>query len=54
MTDATHGVMTQFEVILALSWRRNAAGAGYGYTYTIGCGGTAIKALIERDLQTAV
>lgn len=50
MTDATHGVMTHFEVILA-ELETDAGSTGYGYTYTIGFGGTAIKALIERDLQ---
>ena len=50
MTDATHGVMTQFEVILA-ELETECGRTGYGYTYTIGCGGTAIKALIERDLK---
>lgn len=50
MTDATHGVMTHFEVILA-ELETEYGRIGYGYTYTIGCGGTAIKALIERDLR---
>ena len=50
MTDATHGVMTQFEVVLA-ELETVCGRTGYGYTYTIGCGGAAIKALIERDLQ---
>ena len=50
MTDATHGVMTHFEVILA-ELETECGCTGYGYTYTIGSGGTAIKALMERDLQ---
>lgn len=50
MTDATHGVMTHFEVILA-ELETECGRTGYGYTYTIGCGGAAIKALIERDLR---
>ncbi len=50
MTDATHGVMTHFEVILA-ELETECGRTGYGYTYTIGSGGAAIKALIARDLQ---
>ncbi len=50
MTDASHGVMTHFEVILA-KLVTECGRSGYGYTYTIGCGGAAIRALIERDLR---
>ncbi len=50
MTDASHGVMTHFEVVLVKL--ETACGRhGYGYTYTIGVGGAAIHALIERDLK---
>ena len=37
MTDATHGVMTHFEVVMVIL---EAGGQqGIGYTYTIGLGG---------------
>jgi len=49
MTDASHGVMTHFEVVL-VQLRSDCGLAGIGYTYTIGCGGAAIRSLIERDL----
>ena len=50
MTDASHGVMTRFELVLVRL--ETAAGlCGYGYTYTIGVGGAAIRALIEHDLK---
>ena len=51
MTDASHGVMTHFEVILVKL--ETACGmAGYGYTYTIGSGGSAIRSLIDKDLKS--
>ena len=50
MTDASHGVMTHFEVILA-KLETSCGLTGYGYTYTIGCGGAAIRSLIDRDLR---
>ncbi|MDE2858304.1 MAG: mandelate racemase/muconate lactonizing enzyme family protein [Chloroflexota bacterium] len=50
MTDASHGVMTRFDVVLVKL--ETASGlCGYGYTYTIGVGGAAIRALIESDLK---
>ena len=49
MTDASHGIMTHFEVVL-VQLRSDCGLAGIGYTYTIGCGGAAIRSLIERDL----
>ncbi len=50
MTDASHGVMTHFEVVL-VKLETDSGLAGYGYTYTIGAGGAAIRSLIERDLK---
>lgn len=50
MTDASHGVMTQFEVIM-IELQTDSGLAGHGYTYTIGCGGAAIRALIDTDLK---
>ena len=53
MTDASHGVMTHFEVVL-VKLQSDCGLTGYGYTYTIGCGGAAIRALIEADLRSAL
>jgi len=50
MSDASHGVMTHFEVVL-VKLQSDCGLAGYGYTYTIGCGGSAIRSLIEVDLK---
>jgi len=50
MTDASHGVMTHFEVVLVRLATESGL-EGCGYTYTIGVGGTAIRALIEVDLK---
>ncbi len=50
MTDASHGVMTDFEVVL-VKLQTECGLAGHGYTYTIGCGGSAIQSLIEGDLK---
>ncbi|MCY3916024.1 MAG: mandelate racemase/muconate lactonizing enzyme family protein [Chloroflexi bacterium] len=50
MTDASHGVMTHFEVVL-VKLQSDCGLAGYGYTYTIGCGGSAIRSLIDKDLK---
>lgn len=50
LSDSTHGTMTHFELITARL--RDADGAeGVGYTYTVGAGGAAVHALIERDLR---
>lgn len=49
LSDSTHGTITHFELITARI--RDADGAeGMGYTYTVGHGGAAVHALIERDL----
>ncbi len=53
MTDASHGVMTDFEVVL-VKLQTDCGLAGHGYTYTIGCGGAAIRSLIDRDLKSAL
>lgn len=50
MTDASHGVMTHFEIVL-VKLQSDCGLAGYGYTYTIGCGGSAIRSLIDKDLK---
>ena len=53
MTDATHGVHTEFEVVV-VRLESDCGAAGCGYTYTIGRGGAAIAALIERDMKALV
>ena len=50
MTDASHGVMTHFEVIM-VELQTDSGQTGYGYTYTIGCGGAAIRSLVDNDLK---
>jgi L-alanine-DL-glutamate epimerase-like enolase superfamily enzyme len=47
MTDAMHGVMTHFEVIM-VKLDSDSGHTGIGYTYTIGKGGAAIKSLIDE------
>jgi len=50
LSDSTHGDIAEFELVTARL--RDTAGAeGLGYTYTVGKGGAAIAALIERDLR---
>ena len=53
MTDASHGVMTHFEIVL-VTLKTDCGLSGYGYTYTIGCGGAAIRSLIEADLRSVL
>ena len=49
LSDSTHGDMSAFELITVRV--RDADGAeGVGYTYTVGRGGSAIRALIADDL----
>jgi L-alanine-DL-glutamate epimerase-like enolase superfamily enzyme len=49
LSDSTHGSIPAFELITVRV--RDADGAeGVGYTYTVGTGGTAVLALLGRDL----
>ena len=49
LSDSTHGTIAAFELVTVRL--RDADGAeGVGYTYTVGTGGTAVHALIARDL----
>ena len=49
LSDSTHGAIAAFEFVTVRL--RDADGAeGVGYTYTVGTGGTAVHALIARDL----
>src|SRR5215472_6350700 len=53
LSDSTHGDIAEFELVTVRL--RDAAGAeGVGYTYTVGRGGAAVTALIERDLRPLV
>lgn len=49
LTDSRHGVLTQFEVVM-VRLATDEGLEGVGYTYTIGLGGSAIKALIDDAL----
>jgi L-alanine-DL-glutamate epimerase-like enolase superfamily enzyme len=50
LSDSTHGEIAAFELVTVRL--RDAAGVeGLGYTYTVGQGGAAVAALIERDLR---
>jgi L-alanine-DL-glutamate epimerase-like enolase superfamily enzyme len=53
LSDSTHGTITHFELITVRLSARDGA-EGLGYTYTVGTGGAAIHALIERDLRPVV
>ena len=49
LSDSTHGDISHFELVTLRI--RDAEGAeGLGYTYTVGAGGAAIHALLDRDL----
>ena len=50
MSDAMHGVMTHFEVIMVRLESEDGV-HGLGYTYTIGQGGAAIRSLIDQALK---
>jgi len=49
LTDSTHGTMTHFEVV-TVRVRCDGGAEGLGYTYTVGRGGSAIRALLETEL----
>ncbi|MFJ9884728.1 mandelate racemase/muconate lactonizing enzyme family protein [Streptomyces sp. NPDC091287] len=49
LTDSTHGVMTDFELVTVRV--RDADGVeGLGYTYTVNHGGAAVHTMVERYL----
>src|SRR5690349_4730106 len=50
LADSMHGTITHFELVLVRLRDRDGT-AGTGYTYTVGAGGIAVEALIQRDLQ---
>src|SRR5438094_960674 len=49
LSDSTHGAITGFELVTVRLHDRDGA-VGVGYTYTVGTGGAAVHALLERDL----
>ena len=53
LSDSTHGEIRHFELVTVRLRTRDGA-EGVGYTYTVGAGGAAIRALIERDLAPAL
>ena len=50
LTDSTHGVMMDFELITVRIQDSDGA-TGVGYTYTVNHGGAAVATMIERDLS---
>ena len=50
LSDAMHGDHTHIELII-VTIRADSGLVGTGYTYTGGCGGHAIKAMIDHDLR---
>ena len=53
LSDSTHGDISHFELV-TVRVRCDGGQEGLGYTYTVGKGGTAIRALIERDLTSVL
>ena len=49
LTDATHGVMSQFELV-TVRVRDSDGAEGLGYTYAVNSGGAAIHVMVERYL----
>jgi L-alanine-DL-glutamate epimerase-like enolase superfamily enzyme len=49
LSDSTHGDISHFELVTVRLRDRDGV-EGVGYTYTVGAGGAAIRALLERDL----
>jgi L-alanine-DL-glutamate epimerase-like enolase superfamily enzyme len=50
LSDSTHGTITHFELI-TVRLRDSDGVECVGYTYTVGSGGAAVHALIDRDLR---
>lgn len=53
LSDSTHGTIAAFELV-AVRLSDDDGAEGVGYTYTVGAGGAAIAALINRDLAPVV
>ncbi len=52
LSDSTHGTMTHFELVVAKVTDEEGV-EGIGYTYTVGVGGSAIRALIADAMAPA-
>jgi L-alanine-DL-glutamate epimerase-like enolase superfamily enzyme len=53
LSDSTHVALSHFELVTVRL--RDADGVeGLGYTYTVGAGGFAVHALIDRYLQPVI
>lgn len=50
LSDSTHGTISHFELITVRLTDSDGV-EGVGYSYTVGAGGAAIHALIDRDLK---
>jgi L-alanine-DL-glutamate epimerase-like enolase superfamily enzyme len=50
LSDSTHGEIAHFELVTARLRDQDGA-EGVGYSYTVGAGGGAVHALIDRDLR---
>ncbi len=53
LSDSTHGTITSFDLITVRLSTGDGV-EGMGYTYTVGTGGAAVRAVIERDLPPLV
>jgi L-alanine-DL-glutamate epimerase-like enolase superfamily enzyme len=53
LSDSTHGDIAAFELVTVRVTDADGA-EGVGYTYTVGAGGAAIRALLERDVVPAL
>ncbi len=49
LSDSTHGDISHFELIV-VKLTSDDDSEGIGYTYTVGSGGSAVRALIQKDL----
>jgi len=53
LTDSTHGVMMDFELIVVRIEDSDGC-VGLGYTYTVNHGGAAVATMVKRDLAPAL
>ena len=53
LSDSTHGSIASFELV-TVRLRDGDGAEGTGYTYTVGTGGAAVRALVERELRPRV
>src|SRR5690348_16513646 len=51
LSDSVHGAMPDFELVTVFI-RTDSGLEGVGYTYTVGRGGSSIRALIEHELTS--